>query len=79
VHVCRSAITFSVCLPYFVCCSFVFGQIHNTLTPCDTQLLPMQIVASTFVEYDKDGDGKLDFFEFQKLVTQGDLDSTVLP
>ena len=30
-------------------------------------------------EYDRDGDGKLDFEEFQNVVSQADLDANVLP
>lgn len=39
----------------------------------------VQIVRSTVLEYDKDGDGKLDFHEFRNLVTLADLDASVLP
>jgi EF hand len=39
----------------------------------------VQVVHSTMLEYDKDGDGQLDFAEFQNLVSQADLDATVLP
>ena len=31
------------------------------------------------LEYDRDGDGKLDYAEFQNLMSQSDLDAMVLP
>ena len=39
----------------------------------------LQVVHSTMQEYDQDGDGKLDFEEFQNVMSQADLDANVLP
>lgn len=39
----------------------------------------MQIVHSTVQEFDRDGDGKLDFEEFKNVLSQADLDANVLP
>jgi Ca2+-binding EF-hand superfamily protein len=39
----------------------------------------LQVVRSTILEYDKDGDGQLNLKEFSQLVSQDDMDACILP
>lgn len=56
------------------CCS----RGHGRPGP-DTRLCCLQIVTNTLHEYDKDGDGKLNFAEFKALLSEQDIAGTILP
>lgn len=58
----------------------LLGNVWSATVPdASTGARPAQVVRSTILEYDRDGDGRLDLQEFSQLISQADLDACILP